>query len=112
MNSWRREAQVLSRCGTYCFGKGGLTQLLFIAHTEGSMDEVSNIMGLFCLCYSHVLVSLDDEEFFKRQTCFSLKEVLFMSLALKVTSCDPTVKQKMRLSHPFPHRKLYSGCTG
>jgi hypothetical protein len=50
------------------------------------MDEMASILGLFCLCYSHILVSLDDEEFFKRQTCFSLEEVVFMSLALKVCS--------------------------
>jgi hypothetical protein len=68
------------------------------------MEEVSSVLGLFCLCYSHTLITLDDDEFFKRQTCFSLKEVLFMSLSLKVTLS--TLHRRHSIDWTLPRQSL------
>lgn len=43
------------------------------------------IMSLFCVCYSHALVSIDDDEFFEQQRYFTLKEVTEMTGILKVS---------------------------
>jgi len=49
----------------------------------GPIDDVSSILGLFSVCYSHLLASMDDEEFFKKQSCFLLNQVLSISATLK-----------------------------
>lgn len=40
-----------------------------------SLGEVCDLVSLFCTCYSHLLLILDDDEFFVKQHPFRLEEV-------------------------------------
>jgi len=48
-------------------------------------DDMIPILSLFCVCYSHALVTIDDDEFFEQQRYFALKEVTEMTAILKVS---------------------------
>eukprot|EP01087_Luapelamoeba_hula_P017100 TRINITY_DN5363_c0_g1_i2.p1 TRINITY_DN5363_c0_g1~~TRINITY_DN5363_c0_g1_i2.p1 ORF type:complete len:863 (-),score=106.25 TRINITY_DN5363_c0_g1_i2:130-2718(-) len=49
---------------------------------SSKMSVIISVVSLFCVCYSNLLVSLDDDEFFKHKP-FTIDEVKSISLALK-----------------------------
>ncbi|KAL6068639.1 HECT-type E3 ubiquitin transferase [Balamuthia mandrillaris] len=55
----------------------------FVEDMDGSLEQMVPALSLFCACYNHLLVTMDDEEFFERETHFRLTEVTEMVGMLK-----------------------------
>ncbi len=46
-------------------------------------ESISAVLELFCVIYAQLLITMDDDEFFHNQTCFSIDEAIFLTRTLK-----------------------------